>query len=451
MNMQELIQETLWKKAAGISKDDNNTGSRLWGPGLVFLKYMSHAFDRLFQRLEGDEKNQSQCSEQTNRYLGDNLLYIPERSRWEYVLTQLNRMRIGNVLDEAMEHIERFNPTVQQILPREYTSPHIRMDQLIIFMEMLGALPKEYFRTGEILQSVYSYFVRNYPAAENKRQESLCTPEWVDKLLVAMVGPRKGKIFDPCCGVGSMLVESHAFISQQHNSKEPTDRVLFYGQESRLTNFKLCRMNLAIHGMDGTQVGWNNETSLDKELHPCLKADYILCAPSYNSRYTAWMHYIISHLAPGGKAGMVLSKDSLSAVQISSMFAGEPYQGDARGNPVGNTFLECIVALPDELFHAAGMSACLWMMCKGKGRIAAAGGREPDNNILLIDAASNIPGVPLKQQKTLSSTQINEIVAAYRRWQDQRGDYKDVKGFCKTVDWDTIKRNHLDLTPKRYV
>jgi type I restriction enzyme M protein len=451
MNMQELIQETLWKKAAGISKDDNNTGSRLWGPGLVFLKYMSHAFDRLFQHLEGDKENQSQCSEDTNRYLVDNLLYIPQRSRWEYVLTQINRMGIGNVLDEAMEHIERFNPTVQQILPREYTSPHIRMDQLILFMEMLGDLPKEYFRTGEILQSVYSYFARNYLAAENKRQESLCTPEWVDKLLVAMVGPRKGKIFDPCCGVGSMLVESHGFISQQHNSKGPTDRVLFYGQESRLTNFKLCRMNLAIHGMDGTQVGWNNETGPDKDLHPGLKADYILCAPPYDSRYSAWMQYIISHLAPEGVAGMVLSKDALSAVKTSTMFTGEPYKGDARGNPAGNTLLDCIVALPDKLFHAAGMSACLWMVRKGKSRIAPAGDREQDNSILLIDATSDIPGVPLNKQQSLSSTHINEIVAAYRRWQDQTGDYKDVKGFCKKVDWNTVKRNHFDLTPKRYV
>jgi type I restriction enzyme M protein len=359
-------------------------------------------------------------------------------------------MRIGNVLDEAMEHIERFNPTVQQILPREYTSPHIRTDQLIMFMEMLGDLPKEYFRTGEILQSVYSYFVRNYLAAENKRQESSCTPEWVDKLLVAMVGPRKGKIFDPCCGVGSMLVESRAFISQQQKTKEPTGRLLFYGQESSLANFKLCRMNLAIHGMDGSQVGWNKKSSMDKDLHPCLKADYILCAPPYNSRHSAWMQYIISHLAPGGVAGMVLSKDSLSAEETSSMFTGEPYQGDERVNPAGNTLLECIVALPDKLFHAAGMSACLWMVRKGKSRIAAAGGGEPDNNILLIDATSYIPGVPLNQKQTLSSTQINQIVGTYRRWQDQ-GDYKDVKGFCKKVDWNTVKRNHFDLTPKRYV
>jgi type I restriction enzyme M protein len=412
---------------------------------------MSHAFDRLFQRLEGNEEKQKQCAEDTDRYLAENLLYIPQRSRWEYVLTHINRMRIGNVLDEAMEHIERFNPTVQQILPREYTSPHIRTDQLILFMEMLGDLPKEYFRTGEILRSVYSYFARNYLAAENKRQESLCTPEWVDKLLVAMVGPRKGKIFDPCCGVGSMLVESHAFISQQQNLKEPTDRVLFYGQESRLTNFKLCRMNLAIHGMDGSQVGWNNETGPDKDLHPCLKADYILCAPPYNSGYSTWMQYIYSHLAPGGVAGMVLSKDSLSETATSSMFTGEPYPGDANGNPAGDILLDCIVALPDQLFHAAGMSACLWMVCKGKSRIAAAGDREQDNNILLIDATSDIPGVPLNKQKSLSSTQINQIVGTYRRWQDQKGDYKDVKGFCKKVDWNTVKRNHFDLTPKRYV
>jgi type I restriction enzyme M protein len=363
-------------------------------------------------------------------------------------MERAKRMGIGSVLDEAMEDIERVNPTVQKILPREYASPDIRPDQLALFLKMLGDLPKEYFRTGEILQGVFGFFVRNYLAAGDKRQESVCTPECVDKLAVAMVGPMKGEIFDPCCGVGGMLVESQAFILRKlhlantslKNLVKKTDQIVLYGQESRLTNFRLCRMNLAIHGVDGTQVGWNNECSLDKDLHPNLKADYIFCAPPLNSRYSDWMRYIVSHLSLGGVACVILAKDSLSC--SSSILAAVANEGNTRVN--------CIVTLPTHLFQSTGMSACLWLLGRGKGRISGAGNQ--DTEVLFIDAASSIPGVPRKlRNMELSNPEIDEIADTFRRWQDQNGDYKDVKGFCKSLDWNTIKRNHFNLTPERYV
>ncbi len=453
--MKELIQETLWRKASRIRKDNDGVDSMLWGPGLVFLKCMSHAFDRMFLELIIDEK----------KCFAENLRCIPSTSYWEYVMERANRIGIGCVLDEAMEVIERINPTVQQILPREYSSPDIQPDQLALFIKMLGDIPKEYFRTGEILQGVFGYFVRNYFSAGDKKQESICTPECIDKLAVAMVGPMKGKIFDPCCGVGSMLVESHAFILRKFHfantslenlvkTTDPvgltnrTDQIVFYGQESKFTNFRLCRMNLAIHGVDGTQVGWNNESSLDKDLHPDLKADYIFCVPPLNSRYSEWMHYIVSHLALGGAAGVILSKDSLSSP--SSVLAAAVNVDDALENPVGNTRVNCIVALPDQLLQSTGMSACLWLLGRGKGQIAGAG--EQDGDILFIDASSNIPGVPRKpRNEELSSIEIDEIAGTFRRWQAQNGDYKDVKGFCKSMEWKTIKRNRFNLMPERYV
>ncbi|MCX6580417.1 MAG: N-6 DNA methylase [Candidatus Aminicenantes bacterium] len=429
--MKELIQETLWRKASRIRKDNDGVDAMLWGPGLVFLKCMSHAFDRMFLELKIDE--------------------------------------IGGVLDEAMEVIERINPTVQQILPREYASPDIRPDQLALFIKMLGDIPKEYYRTGEILQGVFGYFVRNYLSAGDKRQESICTPECIDKLVVAMVGPMKGKIFDPCCGVAGMLVESHAFLLRNlhlantslKNLVKETDPMgltnpmglsVFYGQESKLTNFRLCRMNLAIHGIDGTQVGWNNESCLDKDLHPNLKADYLFCVPPLNSRYSEWMRYIVSHLAPGGVAGVILSKDSLSG--SLSTPAAAVNGDDALENPGVNTRVSvnvnCIVTLPDQLFQSTGMSACLWLLGRGKGRISGAG--KQDGDILFIDAASNIPGVPRKlRREELSNAEIDEIAGTFRRWQAQNGDYKDVKGFCKSLEWKTIKGNRFNLTPERYV
>lgn len=308
---------------------------------------------------------------------------------------------------------------------------------------------------------VFGYFVRNYLAARAKRQESICSPEYIeciDKLAVAMVGPMKGKIFDPCCGVGGMLVESHAFMlhklhlantSLKNLVKTTDQQIVLYGQESSITNYRLCRMNLAIHGVDGTQIGWNNECCLEKDLYPNLKADYIFCAPFINSRYSNsdWIRYIISHLSLGGVACVVLSKDSLSS--SSSILAAMTENNELK-KMAGNTRVICIVALPDQLFQSTGMSSCLWLFGRGKGRISGTG--KQDSDVLFIDLASNIPGVPRKiQYEELSNPEIDEIAGTFRRWQAQNGDYKDVKGFCKSLDWKTIKRNHFNLTPERYV
>ncbi|MCP5102959.1 MAG: SAM-dependent DNA methyltransferase [bacterium] len=459
--MQELIQESLWRKAGRVCRDGDNVSSRLWGPGLVFLKYMSHAFDQLFK--EPHVPQISQVSNDTDLRKVENLLYIPKKSSWEYVMERVNRLGIGRVLDEAMESIERYNPAIRQILPREYASPKIREDQLALFMEMLGQIPNEYSRTGEILQSVFAYFVRNNLAAGDKRQEALSLPECVDKLLVGMVRPVRGKIFDPCCGAGCLLVESRNYISQQKdpsNSTDLTKEIVFYGLESKLTNFRLCRMNLAIHGMDGTHTGWNGKNCLEKDLYPDLKADHILCAPpcgeNENTGGGAWLEYIVSHLAAEGTAGIVLPKDSMAVPKKT------PTGVDARETFLGkgNTgqMLQCIVSLPDHLFRAAGMSACLWILGKGKSHIRKGPDRrgQRDGEVLLINVSSDIPGQsPSPWEKEMVSTDIDEIAAeitaTFHRWQDKNGDYKDVKGFCKSVHRDTIKGRNYNLTPGIYV
>lgn len=442
MNLQELIQETLWKEAGKICryKDKNGVRFRLCVAGLILLKYMSHAFEQLIQELKGNEGDYSGSGSELaeiHRYLEKNFLYIPRESRWEYILERANRVGIGSILDKAMENIERLNPTFRRILPREYASPNIREDQLALFIKKLGAIPKDYFRTGEILQGLYDYFVRNYPASEEEIRETLSTPGCVDKLLVAMVGPLRGSVFDPCCGVGSTLVKSHAFLSQQQNS---TDGTVFYGQESKSTHFRLCRMNLAIHGINGTNIGCNNESSLDRDVHPDLKADYIFCAPIYNgnssSSSLSWLRYIISHLAPKGIAGVILSQDSLLMDSAKGDWALE--------NLVGDKSVDCIVTLPGKLFPAREISACLWILAGGKER------RKSKEEVLLIDASSNIHGPP-PALPGLSTADIGEIAEVYNHWQDKNGNYKDAKGFCKSVDWKSIKKQNLDLRPEKYV
>ncbi len=448
MDLQELIQETLWKAASKIykDKDNNGVGVRLYGGGLLLLKYMSHTFDRFIQALESSESAHSDSGTEqidVGRYLAKNLLYIPWESRWEYVLKQVNQVGIGRLLDKAMQNIEQLNPSLRRILPREYASPNIREDQLALFIKKLGAIPKEYVRTDEILQRVYDYFMRNSPSSGDKRQKPLSTPACIDRLLVAMMAPVKGSIYDPCCGVGSMLVESHAFISQQQDSTS-TDGIVLYGQESAFTNFQLCRMNLAIHGINGTNVKCNNESSLDRDIYPDLKADYILCAPSYNNNTNSnsnssnfsWLQYIISHLAPKGIAGVVLSKDSL----YMDMTKGDC----AWKNPVKDKWVNCVVTLPDQLFPAEEMSACLWILAREKSQ------RAWNEEILFIDASSGIPGKPSTLQRLLTAD-IAEIAEIYHHWRDKNGDYKDVKGFCKSVDWKTVEKQHFDLRPERYV
>ena len=413
MNLQELIQATLWDAGAKVFKETSRSSHKLCVPGLVFLKYISHAIDW----GDGD----------TFPVEEKNLFRIPRESRWEYVLSRVNRLGIGSVLNKAMESIERFNPPVQRILPMEYTSPDIREDQLALFIKKLGEIPGEYFRTGEILQQVYAFFARNLPVSGEKGPEPLSTPECVDKLLVEILGPVRGSIFDPCCGAGALLVECRNYISQLQGT---TDGTVFYGQESRCTNFRLCRMNMAIHGMDGTHVKWSGVSSLDGDLHPGLKADYILCAPPYNRDISRWLDYINSHLVYGGRAGIVLSNDSLSAET--------GMRDEVRKFLVEQHMVDCIVALPDQLFRAAGMPACLWILGRGKSR-----------KILFMDVWAGIPGDSLIN-RYLTAVDISRIAGVYRKWRDKKG-YKDVKGFCRSVTVKTVRSRNYDLTPEMYV
>lgn len=450
--MQELIQETLWKKAGRICTNCESSGSNLWVPGLVFLKYMSHAFDRLFRELKEDGDYPGRYTGDmrgAGKYFAQNLLYIPSKSRWEYVMDRSGMLGIGSILDEAMEDIERFNPAVERILPREYTSPDIQEDQLALFIEMLGEIPKEYSRTGEILRSVYNYFVRHYLAGTGKGQERICPPGLIEKLLVAMVDPVRGSLFDPCCGVGGMLVESHTYVSQRQNQDRKIDDVVFYGQESNVTNFRLCRMNLAIHGMDGSRIGCNGNSCFEADMFPGLKADYILCEPPYNENnsnfHWSWLRYITSHMARGGVAGIVLSKDSLTTLRSGKTAD----RNEAREYLVQNGLVRCIVSLPDRHFPETdtGTSACLWILAEGKGR----GLNSRDQGILFIDASPGIPAISSLPAE-LPMMDIDEISNVFHRWQGKDcKKYADVKGFCKFADFESVKRQHYDLLPENYV
>lgn len=406
MNLQEMIQATLWDAAADLYRESSVGDNRLCGPGLVFLKYMSHAVDQLFVDLQ---QRGAECG------------------------------GVGRVLNQAMANVERLNPHLHQLLPMEYTSPDIREDQLIAFIKKLGKIPKEYFRTGEILQQVFGYFVRHTPVTGRKGMSSPATPEWVDKLLIAMVGPVNGRLYDPCCGVGSLLVASRDYLLRHGGVMEST---FFFGQEAAYTNFRLCRMNMAIHGMDNSHVKWNGEGAPDFDLHRGRPADYILCAPPFNRENPRWLQYVTSHLAPGGVAGIVLSADSPSM--------RTEHGNRVRRQLVADGMVKCILTLPDRLFRPAGMSACLWILASGKS--PGPGRRVPDagrGGVLFIDASSIIPDKS-HMKRELSADDIDVLAGCYHNWSNNKG-YSDVPGFCRSVDRDTVKKNNYLLSPAHYL
>ncbi len=252
----------------------------------------------------------------------------------------------------------------------------------------------------------------------------------------------------PGLGVGSMLVESHAYILRHQEETIQIDDVVFFGQGPDLTDFRLCRMNLAIHGLDGSGVGWDENSCLERDMHPGLKADYILCEPPYHKKSSNfdwnWMRYIGSHLARGGVVGVVLPKDSLTGTP------GETARGnETREYFVNSGMVKCIVLLPDRFLPGAGdkTSACLWVPAEGKGR----GVDSADRGILFIDAS---PGIPVDSSLPAEPalTDIDEIATIFHRWQGKDcNDYEDEKGFCKFADLESVRRRRFDLSPEKYV
>jgi type I restriction enzyme M protein len=427
--------------------------------GLIFLKYISDAFEERHAQLLA-EQAQGADPEDPDEYRAQNIFWVPPEARWTHLKNQAKQSTIGQLVDDAMSGIERDNPTLKGVLPKDYARPALdkqRLGQLIDLVTNIKVGDAE-SRSKDVIGRVYEYFLSQFASAEGKKGGEFYTPRCVVKLLVEMLEPYKGRVYDPCCGSSGMFVQSEEFIAA-HGGKL-TD-ISIFGQESNYTTWRLARMNLAIRGIDGKI---ENGDTFHNDRHPDLKADYILANPPFNvsdwrgellredkrwqfgappvgNANFAWVQHMIHHLAPTGSAGFVLANGSMSSSQ-----SGE---GEIRKNIIEADLVDCMIALPGQLFYSTQIPACLWFLARDKKNPRF---RDRRGQILFIDAR-RLGALVDRTHRELQDDEISRIARAYHAWrgEKQADDYADVPGFCKSESIDEIRKHGHVLTPGRYV
>lgn len=428
--------------------------------GLIFLKYISDAFEAKHKALLTED---AQAAEDKDEYLADNVFWVPKEARWSHLQANAKLPTIGTLIDDAMRAIEKDNESLKGVLPKDYARPALNKVMLGELIDLISgiALNEEGDRSKDILGRVYEYFLGQFAGAEGKRGGEFYTPRSVVRVLVEMLEPYSGRVYDPCCGSGGMFVQSEKFV-QEHGGR--IGDIAIYGQESNYTTWRLAKMNLAVRGID-SDIRWNNEGSFHKDELRDLKADYILANPPFNisdwggdrlredvrwkfgappvgNANYAWLQHIYHHLAPNGTAGVVLANGSMSSNQ-----SGE---GDIRKAMLEADAVDCMVALPGQLFYSTQIPACLWFLARNKN--PGKGLRDRRGEVLLIDARKL--GVLVdRTRRELTDAEVQKIADTYHAWRGEKdaGEYADVAGFCKSVSMDEIRKHGHVLTPGRYV
>jgi len=456
------FESELWRAADALRSNMDAAEYKHVVLGLIFLKYISDAFEEQRAKLES-EKAQGADPEDPDEYRAVNIFWVPKEARWSHLKANAKQPAIGKIVDDAMLAIERDNPSLKGVLPKDYAHPRLdkqRLGQLIDLIGNIGLGDKEN-RSKDILGRVYEYFLSQFASAEGKKGGQFYTPRCVVQLLVEMLCPYKGRVYDPCCGSGGMFVQSEKFV-EAHGGK--IGDISIYGQESNHTTWRLAKMNLAIRGIDGN-LGKEHADSFHRDLHPDLKADYVIANPPFNdsdwrgellkddkrwkfgtppasNANFAWVQHFIHHLAPTGLAGFVLANGSMSSNQ-----SGE---GEIRKAIIEADLVDCMVALPGQLFYSTQIPVCLWFIARQKknGRF-----RDRRGETLFIDARK-LGTMIDRVHRELTEEDIKKIADTYHAWRgdkDCKVKYKDVPGFCKSATLDDIRHHGHILTPGRYV
>jgi type I restriction enzyme M protein len=414
--------------------------------GLVFLKYISDSFYERYLELK---EKYSGMEEDRVSYEADNVFFVPKDARWEHIKAQAKQPNIGQVIDQAMFLIEKENPTLKGVLPKNYSRPELDKTKLGELIDLFSfSVGSKEARAKDVLGRVYEYFLKQFGSTEGE----FYTPPSIVELLVNMIQPYEGRVYDPCCGSGGMFVQSARFV-QEHSGK--LGNISIYGQEYVATTWRLAKMNLAIRGLDAN-LGERDGDTFTNDQHKTLRADYILANPPFNIKdwgqnrliddprwkwgtppagnaNYAWISHIISKLSSKGVAGFVLANGSLSTSQK------EEYE--IRKKILEEGLVDCIISMPTQLFYDVSIPVSLWFVSKNK-----AGRKE---NVLFIDARK-MGFMATRKNRELTEEESKKIYSTYHSWRDNK-NYKDIQGFCKSASIEEIRINDYVLTPGRYV